>query len=138
MFAVIKSGGKQYKVAASDLVKVERVDGAAGDTIAFTDVLLVGDEAGQTVGSPLVAGASVSGEIVDQVRDGKILVFKKRRRQNSQPQPRPSPASNAGPDHRDPDRRQGSGEEGRRRSREAADSRMTPPPKRPATPRNKE
>ena len=83
MYAVIKTGGKQYKVAAADVLQVEKLDGAAGDQVAFGEVLMVGGDEGVTLGSPLVAGAQVAGEIVDQVRTAKILVFKKRRRQNS-------------------------------------------------------
>jgi large subunit ribosomal protein L21 len=83
MFAVIKTGGKQYRVAASDVIEVGRLAGAHGDRVAFGEVLMVGGENGVAVGSPLVAGATVAGEIVDQGRDRKILVFKKRRRQNS-------------------------------------------------------
>ena len=83
MYAVIKTGGKQYKVAATDLIEIGKLDGAAGDAVSFGEVLAVGGEAGTTLGSPLVAGAAVAGEIVDQRRGGKILVFKKRRRQNS-------------------------------------------------------
>lgn len=83
MFAVIRTGGKQYRVAPTDLVEVEKLSGSAGDAVAFGDVLMVGDEAGVSVGAPTVAGASVAGEIVRQERTAKILVFKKRRRQNS-------------------------------------------------------
>ncbi len=81
MFAVIKTGGKRYKVAPADLIKVEKLDGDAGDQVAFDQVLMVGGET-TMVGGPLVAGASVTGEIVEQTRDATILVFKKRRRQN--------------------------------------------------------
>ena len=84
MYAVIKTGGKQYKVAAGGVVEVGKLAGAKGDSIAFEDVLMVGDgDAAVSLGSPLVAGASVAAEIVEQKRGGKILVFKKRRRQNS-------------------------------------------------------
>jgi large subunit ribosomal protein L21 len=83
MYAVIKTGGKQYRVAASDLIEIERLGGAKGDAVAFDEVLMVGGEAGVTICSPLVKGASVAGEIVDQTRGDRILVFKKRRRQNS-------------------------------------------------------
>jgi large subunit ribosomal protein L21 len=83
MFAVIKTGGKQYRVAASDLIEVEKLPGAAGDPIAFGEVLMIGGEAGVSVGGPLVAGASVAGEIVGQERAQKVIAFKKRRRQNS-------------------------------------------------------
>lgn len=82
MFAVIKTGGKQYKVAPADVIKVEKLDGDAGDPVAFDQVLMVGGET-TTVGGPLVTGASVTGEIVEQTREATILVFKKRRRKNS-------------------------------------------------------
>jgi large subunit ribosomal protein L21 len=83
MYAVIKTGGKQYRVAAADVIEVETVAGAAGDQVAFNEVLMVGAEGAVTVGSPLVAGATVAGQIVEQMRTARILVFKKRRRQNS-------------------------------------------------------
>jgi len=83
MYAVIKTGGKQYRVAAADVIEVETVAGAAGDQVAFNEVLMVGAEGAVTVGSPLVAGATVAGQIVEQTRTARILVFKKRRRQNS-------------------------------------------------------
>ena len=82
MFAVIKTGGKQYKVAANDVVKIEMLPGEAGDSVAFDSVLMLGGET-VSVGSPLVAGASVTGEIVEQTRGPKTISFKKRRRQNS-------------------------------------------------------
>jgi large subunit ribosomal protein L21 len=83
MYAVIKTGGKQYKVAPGNLIAVEKLAGDAGDAIAFDEVLLVGGDSEATIGSPTVAGASAVGEIVGQKRTAKILVFKKRRRQNS-------------------------------------------------------
>jgi large subunit ribosomal protein L21 len=83
MYAVIKTGGKQYKVAPGALLAVAKLSGEAGDSVAFENVILVGGDEGTTVGSPLVAGATVAGEIVGQKRTAKILVFKKRRRQNS-------------------------------------------------------
>ena len=83
MFAVIKSGGKQYKVAPSDLIEVATVAGDAGDVVTFEEVLLHDGDSGTILGSPLVAGASVAAEIVGQKRGARILVFKKRRRQNS-------------------------------------------------------
>jgi large subunit ribosomal protein L21 len=83
MYAVIKTGGKQYKVAEKDVIELERLAGAAGDSVAFGQVLVVGGEDGVTLGDPLVAGAQVAGEIVEHTRSAKILVFKKRRRQNS-------------------------------------------------------
>ena len=83
MFAVIKTGGKQYRVAANDLLKVEKVAGAPGDTIEFTEVLMVGEGAEATVGVPLVKDAVVTAEVVEQGRGAKVIAFKKRRRQNS-------------------------------------------------------
>ncbi|WP_371747212.1 50S ribosomal protein L21 [Acuticoccus sp. I52.16.1] len=83
MFAVIKTGGKQYKVSPGDELKVETVEGSAGDSISFDDVLMVGDGDNLNVGAPHVSGASVKAEIVDHVRTRKIIIFKKRRRQNS-------------------------------------------------------
>lgn len=83
MFAVIKTGGKQYKVAADDLLRVEKLDAEAGSTVTFDEVLMVGSETDTTVGAPTVEGASVVAEVVDQGRSRKIIVFKKRRRQNS-------------------------------------------------------
>ncbi|WP_127144294.1 50S ribosomal protein L21 [Pelagibacterium montanilacus] len=81
MFAVIKTGGKQYKVAANDLVRIEKIAGDAGDAITFENVLMVGNEGDFSLGAPLVAGASVAGEVVEQFRDKKVIVFKKKRRQ---------------------------------------------------------
>ncbi|MBO6766089.1 50S ribosomal protein L21 [Maricaulis sp.] len=82
MFAVIKTGGKQYRVAAGDEIRIEKIDGAAGDTMALGDVLMLGSDKGVTVGAPLVDGAQVIGELLDTNRARKVLVFKKRRRQN--------------------------------------------------------
>jgi large subunit ribosomal protein L21 len=78
MFAVIKTGGKQYRVASGDVIKVEKLAGEAGATIALDQVLMVGD----TIGTPLVAGATVSAKVIAQDRGPKIIVFKKKRRQN--------------------------------------------------------
>jgi len=83
MFAVIKTGGKQYRVATDDLLTVEKVSGNAGDMIEFTSVLAVGEGEAATIGAPLVDGAMVTAEIVEQGRGAKVLSFKKRRRQNS-------------------------------------------------------
>jgi large subunit ribosomal protein L21 len=82
MFAVIKTGGLQYRVAPNDVVTVGRLAGEVGDIIALRDVLMLGGE--QTVvGTPTVAGATVAGEIVRQLRGPKVIAFKKRRRKNS-------------------------------------------------------
>ncbi|MGO4447760.1 50S ribosomal protein L21 [Phyllobacterium sp. TAF24] len=83
MFAVIKTGGKQYRVAANDLLKVEKVAGNAGDIVQFAEVLMVGVGADATIGAPTVGGALVTAEVVEQDRARKVIAFKKRRRQNS-------------------------------------------------------
>jgi large subunit ribosomal protein L21 len=83
MFAVIKTGGKQYRVAANDQITIEKLVGSAGETVAFEHVLMLSDGASTTVGAPTVAGASVAAEIVEQGRGDKVISFKKRRRQNS-------------------------------------------------------
>ena len=82
MFAVIKTGGKQYRVAADDVVKVEKLTGEPGTIVELGEVLMVGGDS-LTVGTPTVAGASVAAEIVSQERGPKIIAFKKRRRKNS-------------------------------------------------------
>jgi large subunit ribosomal protein L21 len=79
MFAVIKTGGKQYRVAPEDVLQVEKLPGNPGDVIAFAEVLMVGSD----IGSPTVAGATVAGEVLDQTRGPKVISFKKRRRKNS-------------------------------------------------------
>ena len=81
MFAVIKTGAKQYKVAVGDVIKVEKLDGEAGGSISLDHVLMVGDDKGVTVGTPTVAGTVVTAEILEQARAAKIIVFKKKRRQ---------------------------------------------------------
>ena len=78
MYAVIKTGGKQYKVASNDVIKIEKIAGDAGSEVVFNEVLAMGEK----VGTPLVSGASVKGTIVKQAKDTKIIVFKKKRRQN--------------------------------------------------------
>jgi len=78
MFAVIKTGGKQYKVAENDILDVEKLDAEEGAEITFDEVLMVGE----SVGQPTVAGASVTARVERQFRDAKIIVFKKKRRQN--------------------------------------------------------
>ena len=82
MHAVIKTGGKQYRVAEGDVLELEKLDGAPGDAISFDEVLAVGDGADMKVGAPIVDGASVKGEVVDQTRGEKIIIFKKKRRHN--------------------------------------------------------
>lgn len=83
MFAVIRTGGKQYRVAKDAILKVEKLDAEAGNTITFSDVLMIGSDQGTTIGAPTVDGASVSAEVVAQDRNPKVIIFKKRRRQNS-------------------------------------------------------
>jgi large subunit ribosomal protein L21 len=82
MFAVIRTGGKQYSVSAGDIITVMALDGAPGDKVTFDEVLMIGGDAPK-IGAPTVAGATVSGEIVEQARSPKSIAFKKRRRQNS-------------------------------------------------------
>ncbi|MEN3975709.1 50S ribosomal protein L21 [Emcibacter sp. SYSU 3D8] len=82
MFAVIKTGGKQYRVAAGDVIKVEKLEGDAGATLNFGDVLAVGEGDNVTLGAPMVEGASVTAEVLEQSRAKKIIIFKKKRRQN--------------------------------------------------------
>jgi large subunit ribosomal protein L21 len=82
MFAVIRTGGKQYKVAKDDVIAVEKLAGEPGGAIEFGEVLMVGDGAEVAAGTPLVAGASVSATILAQRRGEKIIVFKKKRRKN--------------------------------------------------------
>jgi large subunit ribosomal protein L21 len=82
MFAVIKTGGKQYKVAPNDILRVEKIAAQPGDTIELDAVLAVGGEAGVTLGAPLVEGAMVAAEVIEQGRADKIIVFKKKRRKN--------------------------------------------------------
>ncbi|PIO98877.1 50S ribosomal subunit protein L21 [uncultured Pleomorphomonas sp.] len=83
MFAVIKTGGKQYKVAVDDVLDIEKIELEDGAAVTFDEVLAVGSDAGVTVGAPTVAGATVVAEVVEQTRGPKVISFKKRRRQNS-------------------------------------------------------
>ncbi len=82
MFAVIKTGGKQYKVAKDDVITVERIQGEAGDAVTLDEVLMLEADGTVTIGAPRVAGAAVTAELVEQARGDKIIVFKKKRRQN--------------------------------------------------------
>jgi large subunit ribosomal protein L21 len=83
MFAVIRTGGKQYRVTPNALLKVEKLEAEAGATITFTDVLAVGSEGNVTIGAPVVAGATVTATVIAQDRLDTVIIFKKRRRQNS-------------------------------------------------------
>ena len=83
MFAVIRTGGKQYRVAPEAVLKVEKLEAEAGATVTFTDVLALGGDGGVTLGKPTVEGASVTATVIAQDRLDKVLIFKKRRRQNS-------------------------------------------------------
>jgi large subunit ribosomal protein L21 len=78
MFAVLKTGGKQYKVASGDVLRVEKLDAKAGDKVQFNEILMVGN----TVGAPLVAGAGVQAEVIDQIKGEKTINFVKRRRKH--------------------------------------------------------
>ena len=82
MYAVIRTGGKQYRVAHEDVVQVERVAAEVGSQVDLDEVLMLGDGAGTTVGTPLVDGARVVAQVIDQIRGPKITVFKKKRRKN--------------------------------------------------------
>ena len=82
MYAVIKTGGKQYRVAKDDVIQVERLQAEAGGTVELADVLMIGDGDSTTIGAPLVADAKVVAEVVEQNRGPKILVFKKKRRKH--------------------------------------------------------
>ncbi len=83
MFAVIRTGGKQYRVSPNTILKVEKLDAEAGASVTLTDVLAIGSGDGVTLGTPVVANASVTATVVAQDRLDKIIIFKKRRRQNS-------------------------------------------------------
>lgn len=83
MFAVIKTGGKQYRVAANDVLKIEKVAGQVGDIVEIGQVLAHGDGDNATIGAPFVDGATVTAEVVEQGKNRTVIAFKKRRRQNS-------------------------------------------------------
>jgi large subunit ribosomal protein L21 len=82
MFAVLKTGGKQYKVQAGDVLRVEKLAATAGEKIQFNDILMLGGDT-LTVGSPLVAGAAVQAEVIDQIKGVKVIHYVKRRRKHS-------------------------------------------------------
>jgi large subunit ribosomal protein L21 len=81
-YAVIRTGGKQYRVSPGDLLRLERLDGDVGSAVEFAEVLLASADDAVRIGTPLVSGARVLGTIVAQGRDRKILIFKKKRRKN--------------------------------------------------------
>src|SRR5436309_5340171 len=83
MFAVIKTGGKQYRVAANDVITVARLEAEPGQSVTFDNVLMFTNDGGTQLGGPTVAGVAVAGEVVEQARGPKVIAFKKRRRQNS-------------------------------------------------------
>src|SRR5690606_38529102 len=83
MFAVIKTGGKQYRVATNDVLNIEKLDGEAGSEVEFTEVLMIGGNGTTQIGTPTVSGAKVTAELVEQTRGPKLIAFKKRRRKNS-------------------------------------------------------
>ena len=82
MFAVIKTGGKQYRVTPDDVIQIERISGEAGDEVFFNNVLILADDGKTDVGTPLVDGARVAGTLMEQTRGEKIIIFKKKRRKN--------------------------------------------------------
>ena len=82
MFAVLNTGGKQYKVSQGDLIEVEKLESNTGDTVTLDQVLMVGEGENVEVGSPYVLGCEVKGEVVEQGKGSKIIVFKKKRRKN--------------------------------------------------------
>ena len=82
MYAVIQTGGKQYKVSEGDIIRVEKLPGDVGDRVSLSDVLLVGGGGNVTIGAPTVEGAGVTAEIAAQFKGEKVIVFKKKRRQN--------------------------------------------------------
>lgn len=82
-FAVIRTGGKQYRVAPDATLTVEKLEAEPGSTVTFHDVLALGGEAGLTIGAPTVPGARVTATVLEQTRGEKVIIFKKRRRQNS-------------------------------------------------------
>ncbi|EFH12965.1 50S ribosomal protein L21 [Pseudoroseomonas cervicalis] len=82
-YAVIRTGGKQYRVTPNAVLVVEKLEAEPGQTVTFQDVLAVAGEAGLTIGAPIVAGASVTATVIEHSRGDKVIIFKKRRRQNS-------------------------------------------------------
>lgn len=83
MFAIIRTGGKQYRVVPDMVLKVEKLEAEAGSTVTFSDVLTLGNEQSCTIGTPIIEGANVKATVIAQDRLKKVIIFKKRRRQNS-------------------------------------------------------
>jgi large subunit ribosomal protein L21 len=83
MYAVIRTGGKQYRVTPNAVLTVEKLPAEAGATVTFTDVLMAGDDVGVRFGAPVLAGASVTATVLEQKRADTVIIFKKRRRKNS-------------------------------------------------------
>ncbi len=82
MFAVVKTGGKQYKVSEGDVIQIEKLEAQVGDSVTLDQVLMIGDEDNVDLGSPFLSGIAVTGEVLDQTKGKKLIVFKKRRRKN--------------------------------------------------------
>ena len=82
MYAILRTGGKQYRVSANDVIAVEKLPGEAGGFVEFGDILMIGDSKATTLGTPVLEGALVTATILEQGRTDKVLVFKKKRRQN--------------------------------------------------------
>ncbi len=82
MYAIIKTGGKQYRVQKDDILEVEKLDGKEGDTISLGEILMLGTDGKATIGTPTVSGASVTAKVLGQKKTEKVIVFKKKRRQN--------------------------------------------------------
>jgi large subunit ribosomal protein L21 len=82
MYAVIKTGGKQYRVEENDVVKLEKIEGEVGSNVKFDQILALGGANGVEIGAPILSGVVVSAEVLEQKKDDKVIIFKKRRRQN--------------------------------------------------------
>jgi large subunit ribosomal protein L21 len=82
MYAVVKTGGKEYRISQGDLIRVEKMEGKAGDQVTMKDILMVSHEGQVQVGNPLLANAVITGEIVQQVKGKKVLIYKMKRRKN--------------------------------------------------------
>ena len=82
MFAVIKTGGKQYRVQENSILRIEKLPIEAGNKVTFDEVLMISEKGKVSIGAPMLAGATVEGKVIDQMRDRKVVIFKKKRRQN--------------------------------------------------------